>query len=100
MDKNRELCELLWIPWHEHNTDCMYSPCYKSNPDFTTDAGKVMLLRTLRDRGDWHDFAKSCGVDEIRANSMFRIDYILDTAGQLRDRAIDFLKGRDDEIQS
>jgi hypothetical protein len=81
MDKNRELCELLGICWHE-----------QPNPDFTTDAGKVRLLRILRNRDDWHKFAKFCGFDEIQANSLFRIDYILDTTGRLRDKAIAFLK--------
>jgi hypothetical protein len=104
MNKNRELCELLGICWHEGTLviyaregnviECSKCRSRDSNPDFTTDAGKVRLLRILRNRDDWHKFAKFCGVDEIQANSLFRIDYILDTTGLLRDKAVEFLKGR------
>ena len=89
MDKNKQLCELLGIQWYD-----LAGPGVYDNPDFTTDAGKVRLLRILRNRDDWHDFAKFCGVDEIQANSLFRIDYIFDTTGLLHDKCIEFLEGR------
>jgi len=89
MDKNKQLCELLGIQWYD-----LAGPGVYDNPDFTTDAGKVRLLRILRNGDDWHKFAKFCGFDEIQANSLFRIDYILDTTGLLRDKTITFLKGR------
>jgi len=99
MNKNRELCELLGICRHVGKEDMpeMCSICnqwFRENPDFTTDAEKVRLLRILRNGDDWHKFAKFCGFDEIQANSLFRIDYILDTTGLLRDKALEFLKGR------
>ena len=101
MDKNRELCELLGIPWQEETVEYCDGKnggrcriVRGENPDFTTDAGKVRLPRILRNGDDWHKFAKFCGFDEIQANSLFRIDYILDTTGLLRDKTITFLKGR------
>ena len=55
MDKNRELCELLGIPPIQNHLGQTYYP------DFTTDAGKVMLLREMKRRKDWRMFVKEEG---------------------------------------
>jgi hypothetical protein len=100
MDKNRELCELLGICWHEpiatpdgESIRCICGKIhwwrgYPDHPDFTTDAGKVMLLREMRKQEDWKKFYNSLHW------STFAEDYILDTTGLLRDKAIAFLKER------
>jgi hypothetical protein len=84
--KNRELAELLGLTWHEvtdqtmlHDLcSCRDWDCKEINPDFTTDAGKVGLLRLMEKREDWP--------------KVIRIDYITNTTGKLRDAAIEFLK--------
>ena len=109
MDRNRELCELLGICWHERVCDLtMKCTCgdfhslsagpFPDNPDFTTDAGKVMLLREMRKREDWFEFLNEHGDryriydgDQIKED-MIPVDDILDTTGQLLDKAITFLK--------
>ena len=71
--KNRRVAEWLGIPWHElvnHIPDgiigdagkCVcgkvhfVSSLKRLNPDFTSDAGKVELLRLMAARVDYHDF--------------------------------------------
>jgi hypothetical protein len=69
---NKRACELLGICWHEAiaNNDKYYEathegwrcscgrsvPCINRNPDFTTDPGKVELLRLMMQREDWRNF--------------------------------------------
>jgi hypothetical protein len=96
-DLNKRLCEKLGICWHEqvdgqtlqckHCGNPMLFP-WQQHPDFTTDAGKVMLLREMLKRKDWPEFYRSLKW------SVFVEDYILDTTGQLRDKCIDFLNRR------
>jgi len=72
-EKNGEICKLLGLPWHEvkevHDMGmfgysiciCGKKDCYEHNPDFSTDAGRVQLLREMMKRDDWEDFLESVG---------------------------------------
>ena len=117
MDKNQELCRLLGLPWHEHVSqkfmdDLNYSTCscgnsfpsiaslYKHlkrmNPDYTSDAGRVRLLREMRKREDWsrfkHDALCMPGYDS--GHDDIPIYLILNTIGKLRDVVIEWLRRR------
>ena len=82
MDKNKELCGLLGICWHEiivqasddinftlNKTYCSCGKAFRydsdyfkhtkeSNPEFTTPEGIVQLLGIMRERKDWDKFAQ------------------------------------------
>ena len=118
MDKNQELCRLLGLPWHEHVSqkfmdDLNYSTCScgnsfpsivslynhlkHKNPDYTSDAGKVQLLREMRKRKDWVMFiGKICSTYRIGREYVLYIldDYILNTTGKLGDVVIEWLRRR------
>jgi len=106
MDKNKELAELLGLCWHEAvelcklghirpSCTCGYS-CktwagidthIKANrPDFTTDAGKVQLLRLMMDNQKWIEQF------ELLPNCWLLISYITDTTGKLRDVCLDWMR--------
>jgi len=117
---NKELCQLLGICWHEHKctkVDGGFSwVCGKcrdvypfedgsllSNPDFTSDSGKIQLLREMRRRDDWVGFIEKVGMIHHPPHSQSRgretIYYIedfdiLDRTGLLAIAAKDFLKGQ------
>ena len=107
MRLNRELCKKLGICWHEwvgrssgmECTKCggrvAYHTSLPPNPDFTTDAGKVQLLREMEKREDWEEFQGSMcvGVLDNRVWSWgFPADLILDETGKLAQLALDWLK--------
>ena len=94
---NKELCGLLGICWHE--PDLAYyiktsmPRCKKckqpipmidqdQNPDFTSDAGKIRLLRELKNTKDWYFYAVKL-INEV---------YLLDETGSFAIAARDFLK--------
>ena len=96
---NKRACELLRICWHsiDLGEDVFCQKCgdyFVSNPDFTSDSGKVELLRLMRKRTDFDDFLRSltggiCGPErEILAT------YIIDTTGLLLKAAVEFLEER------
>jgi len=110
MDKNKELCELLGICWHEikivdgkYVCSCgkiagmLFDSCEFSNPYFTTPSGMVQLLGIMRERDDWPEFVEEkIGASVYQRNRgwivTINLDYIFDTTGKLRDAAIEFLK--------
>jgi len=108
MEKNRELAELLGLCWHERITsrlcNCGFIPTgfeiienhiSYNNPDYTSDAGKVQLLREMEKREDWLNFLNKVGLGGgYRRRLSIYIEYILDTSGKLRDAAIEFLKNK------
>jgi hypothetical protein len=58
-----------------------------SNPDFSTDSGKVMLLREMMKLEDFHRFVAkingfSLDEDGDMLNNAMPIDYITDTTGK------------------
>ena len=106
MDKNRELCELLGICWHEqvdyntlqckHCGTAMLFP-WQHNPDFTTDAGKVMRAVEDKDVELLKEFVGwlTRKLHEETGNSCIALcELFKDTTGLLRDKAIEWLRWR------
>jgi len=118
---NKRACELLGICWHEPIFDgsriCLHcgallaygkanDPLSKeefnvmANPDFTTDAGKVELLRLIRKQKDWYYFVKQMDIGLVRRNpigerfTLLNTEYILDTTGLLLKAAVEWMEGR------
>ena len=113
---NKELCGLLGICWHEtggvgvEENGRIYSQCRickkifrdrewgynelgyeSSNPDFTTEAGRVQLLKLMADRDDYDDFIGFINrwhwIDTEEA-----FYFMLDDNGAFARAARDFLK--------
>jgi len=89
-DINRELAELLGLCWHEPIPDicCKCGSREPFNPDFTTDPGKIELLRLMMKRDDWPKFAHYVGTH----NGAFPLDLITDTTGRLAQAAVEWLR--------
>ena len=104
MDKNRELAELLGLCWHEWDNPVLHGQMYQCvlcgivadipwHPDYTSDAGKVQLLREMEKREDWLSFLNKVGLGgSYRRRFSIYIEYILDTTGKLRYAVIEWLK--------
>lgn len=105
-DINRELAEAFGMCWHTDiwNDECNRYQCKKCgkflttekiwHPDFSTPSGIVLLLKKMREREDWHDFARSkLGMNAIHANWGIPIIYIL-TPGLLAEKAVEWFRGR------
>jgi hypothetical protein len=99
MDKNKELCELLGLCWHEPIPDicCKCGSREPFNPDFSTDSGKIELLRLMP-----VEFVESLfSISEVEYHSyrpekrmiVFAkfIDLITDTTGLLAQAAREWL---------
>ena len=102
MDKNKRICQILGIEWHEELDPDGYCSCgqYHTvtnpvpvNPNFTTDAGKVQLLREIRKLPNHKEFLyfltrkSTMVIEEI--NNILR-DYIEDTTGKLLDAFLEW----------
>jgi hypothetical protein len=74
---NREVAEALGVHWYEHLPHL--------NPDFSTDAGKVELMRLMRAREDWWEFFDSCDTFRIRYHRVVShiTEMTIDTTGKL-----------------
>ena len=112
---SKRACELLGIEWHElvnHVPDgiigdagkCIcgkihfLSTLKKVNPDFTTDAGKVELLRLMRKQEYWEDFKFELAVRKHNKESLNSainnvVDCILGDSLLLK-AAVEFMEGR------
>jgi hypothetical protein len=94
---NKELAGMLGLCWHEWADD---GECYKctlyvgpfgvhpDRPDFTTDSGKIELLRLMQKREDWPKFAHYVGTH----NGAFPLDLMTDTTGRLAQAALEWLR--------
>ncbi len=99
-EKNREVAEWLGICWHIPNYEtgrCVKCDiglaiimgttfCGIKNLDFTTDAGKVQLLREIMNRDTWQLFR----YDILLRDDRVIIGYITDTTGKLLDAVLEF----------
>ena len=111
MDKNKQLHKLLGLCWHEWKPtkdipeNLAYgSSCKKcgthinisgDNPDYTSDAGKVQLLREMAKRKDCCDFllrVNALAGKHTLIGDLIHIDYMIEDTGKLRDLAIKWLK--------
>ena len=104
---NREVAEKLGLCWHEPQfvtlgrvTKHKCAKCHKVvkhvdfNPDFSTDAGKVQLMKLMMKREDYLTFCRysECQIDNQTNEVFWSERYILDTTGLLVKAAIKFLE--------
>jgi hypothetical protein len=118
MDINRELAELLGLCWHEYEEKSFEEwnimVCQKCgvetngleaqfsqywNPDFTSDSGKIELLRLMMKREDWPEFLHFVWFKSVyyyNPTSILKAysNLMTDTTGLLAQAARDFLKGQ------
>jgi hypothetical protein len=115
---NKELCQLLGICWHEE--DCRWDVgsddkeilrfqctckrssfdkrgftkhCKKSNHDFTSEAGRVQLLKLIRLRAGFSQFVRDVGNGEGEFKAFLLIlELFHDDNGAFAIAARDFLK--------
>ncbi len=111
MNINKELAELLGIVWHDTVSTYPLDPkdtkycetCQEyigesrkhDNPDFTSDSGKIALLREMMKREDVDDFLRSITGGITSPERMIFAYYIIDNTGKLAIAARDFLKRRE-----
>ena len=105
MNRDKDIVEKLGGCWHEFNIGvagyhycihCKVMSIYDfiANPDFTSDAGKIQLLRMMSKREDWYLFVHKIG--KYNSGHFYsdyvEIDYIIGQTGKLRDAAWKWLK--------
>lgn len=120
-DKNKRMARLFGIEWHEilsqivpggvvyictcHKSvsmmrDEVENHCKKENPDFTSDPGKVRLLREMEKHPQGKLFFATLlyDGDYIEPNDddgCITRDYITDTTGKLMDACLEFMEERE-----
>jgi hypothetical protein len=110
IDRNREVSKRLGLCWHEQKLQAefdevqctcgrlypdevgLYDHFVRSNPDFSTDAGAVELLRLMRGRGVYHLFLRYLYVDAktIEETLDRSIVQYITTPGTLRDAVLEW----------
>jgi hypothetical protein len=112
MDKNRELAELLGLCWHEYDhwegrkqvcrcgKGLWYfdAPVEWGNTDFTTDPGKIELLRLMMERNEDSDFLKFATENQQTYALYVLQDLIVDTTGRLAQAALEWLTAQKEEV--
>jgi len=101
MDKNRFVAEKLGLCWHEYDPDydVYCKKCRVSigdgNPDFSTDAGAVELLRLMMERPSWWEFiSEAWGTRRDTFEDCFKI---ITTPGALLDAAAEWFGWEEEE---
>jgi hypothetical protein len=100
VSKDQYIVEALGKCWHEnkiapYSGGTMRLVCSKCgsidyNPDYA--ANPLLVLKEMKYRCNFQDF-----LDYLRFNDrlgVIPVDYLFDTTGQLRDKAIEFLRDR------
>ena len=94
MNTNRELAKLLGLCWHQMeriHPGGIFKRCYKclkpesegiKQPDFTSDSGKIELLRLMKDKGQWFPIWNL-------------EDLLMDTTGRLAQAALEWLTAKE-----
>jgi hypothetical protein len=111
MDINRELAGLLGICWHNtvvHDNRfgwlcrCGKYKCEQSNPDFTTDSGKIELLRLMEKHlteeglnGNFWEWVYCLAQSETKPERVVMTEYMLNTTGLLSQAAREWLKKKE-----
>jgi hypothetical protein len=95
MDKNKELALLLDDRYGGHHTpDGTF--VHTSYRDYSSDDGKVQLLRLMMERKDWTSFNVflGCRVHDSGSvdDNFVDVSYITDTSGKLRDACLEWLR--------
>lgn len=95
--KNKELAERLGLHICSVGPTLLHCECGSKGqinvPDFTSDTGKVQLLRLMMEREDWDAFQIRINVVGKTKYGHIWIDYITDTTGKLRDACLEWLRG-------
>jgi len=87
---NEEVARRLGIPFYTWATKGVDGEIYNhSNPDFSTDAGAVQLLREMMNQKDWSEFYLSIW----EGTENFLRDYIT-TPGALLDAYLEWERGK------
>lgn len=99
-EKNKRLAKLLGLEWHELTDNgychtCGHHSCFVVNPDFTTDAGKVQLLREMMKQEGYDVFIIENGSISKHGRHLdcILVDLITDTTGKFRDACLEWLGG-------
>jgi len=82
---NKELCGLLWIEWWEEGT-----LGYHTNPDFTSEAGRVQLLKLMNEKDLLWKFV--CSLPPNYGLFLYILEFMKDDNGAFAIAARDFLK--------
>lgn len=110
-ERDKAICVALGIEWHESAEDsekvfihviCSCGRHFKcqdtlerhidvSNPDFSTDSGKVMLLREMEKLNDYTEFLYYAQAYQLGGAKYFIKNYITDETGKLADAVYDWL---------
>ena len=101
-EKNKRLCQILGIHWHEElPTEGFVSVCacgeranltiVNWNPDFYTDAGAVRLLRELEPQ-EWYLSFMGFAADNLLNEEYFEL---ITTPGLLADKLIEWKEGKE-----
>ena len=106
MNRDKKICEALGICWHKWDRPVLHNQMYTCelcgivsdyhwHPDFTSDAGKVRLLREMQKRlpvHKWIDFVEYLTGRESVIGSFLIINYLSGSdPGKLRDAAWEWL---------
>jgi len=115
---NETFAEMVGIPWHKqistkedgYGCSCgflayfggVYGEHIRNNPNPDYAADPRLVLKEMMKREDWPRFLDSIdGMhncydygQEIVWRDWIEVKYLLDTTGKLRDKAIEWLKGR------
>jgi len=100
-DKNREFHELIEKCWHPGDvwwdgTQYLCEKCKQpvdenaTNSDYAADPS--LVLREMRTRDGYDNFLRYLQQSHWLEIDEFLDDYILDTTGKLRDKAIEFMR--------
>lgn len=110
VEMNKRLCELLGICWHEwvdnvghqscnHPKMCKHCWSYPvevdENPDFVSPAGRIDLLRRMRERlseKKFDNFLKNMTGGICSPERTILVTYILDDPGAIARAALEFLE--------
>lgn len=103
MDKNRFVAEKLGLCWHEFNPDydVYCKKCRRSvgmgNPDFSSDAGAVELLRLMMKRDDWSVFTSWHTINKHITTDHWIWNELITTPGALLDSAAEHFGWKEGE---
>ncbi len=99
-DKNREFAELCGVNPTKVENAIVFPGTMDKWPDFAADPR--LVLREMMKREDWWKFILSIWDDYPtieESTHRFFTNYIIDTTGLLRDKAIEWMKGRGEMIE-
>lgn len=112
-EKDKFICEKLGVCWHDvkivdgrYVCDCdniadgLFNSCALSNPDFTSEAGRVQLLKLMEKHEDYFDFINTIGKavpssTRLTLTCFIPVGYMTDDTGKFRDEVFKWLGGKE-----